>query len=651
MSGDLDRRFPFDLRPGHRETVESYSSRLLAANFCTDQHRAALIRQVTTSARKADQVEAWMTVLAHKTKRTLHLAADPSGWMTHADDTSCDDCRAGLPPRVRCTLCSRGAEIAQSPHFDDLVCVPHRRWVGLTTRATSQGSVPQSIVDAAVLFAKLRRQHRLDFRFYRVLNTALAATLQLPADTPELFLLTVNLAAAVTEFDFVARFYDPASRYADSHQLLGETVTLALGEHQPEITRTIWLYARPTFWAVRDAIITQKPFRLSWAHDLPLPASITRYLHLRDAPEEAFSEYLAVTGDTQLSLARHGLTVPDPTAARLTQVGGRRAALTICAAGHQFEAPSPTTGSLADGREKKCPVCRSQVVVPGYNDLATTHTDIAAEFDIERNGGLTAADVTANSRNRCSWRCAEAGHSFESTPSNRCYTNSTCPICNNRLIVEGLNDFASTHPELVEEIHPAWLARRPPTTFSAGSKVLIRWICPTAGHEYDADTWKRTSGTGCGQCRGDKNSASRVNITVTHPELSAQWHPSLNGTLTPDRFTAGSKTSAHWLCPVGHDYRQRIERRVAGYKCSVCSRRRLVPGVNDLVTTEPILTREWHPYMNHKNPNEIFAGTDKFWWLCSNKHKYQQSVPHRVKSKGCPECPPDKRITATYGRS
>ncbi|MGN7224045.1 zinc-ribbon domain-containing protein [Curtobacterium flaccumfaciens] len=111
--------------------------------------------------------------------------------------------------------------------------------------------------------------------------------------------------------------------------------------------------------------------------------------------------------------------------------------------------------------------------------------------------------------------------------------------------------------------------------------------------------------------------------------------------------TFGSNDEAYWLCDKGatHWYSQRIDRKVAGYGCSLCSRRRLVPWVNDLATTDPLLVTEWPDYLNvAKRPEFMFAGTDRYWWKCAFGHVRQQSVPNRRKSRGCTECEPEDRI-------
>ena len=49
--------------------------------------------------------------------------------------------------------------------------------------------------------------------------------------------------------------------------------------------------------------------------------------------------------------------------------------------------------------------------------------------------------------------------------------------------------------------------------------------------------------------------------------------------------------------------------------------------------------KNWTP------PTDVTAIDKHFWWKCStNGHEYQQTVDHRRKSKGCPQCPAEQRI-------
>lgn len=648
---DLTRRFPFDVRPLHRESLASYTRRLLAANFATPAHKNYLVRLLTKSNKPADIETSWLEILTTKTKRaSLHLVKQPSAWLTHADGTSCEFCTALLPSaRHMCTLCAGGADVEQHPHFDRLVCTRHSRWVGLTSSREVQHPVGQDHILAERLFRKLRRSHRLDVRLFVLLRDSMLTSVgdrATPLTEAAAFPSIIATAAAITDRKFATEFFDPRTPFADAHRLLVRTLIEAIGNAPDHLVRTIWLYMRPTVWAVRHAVHTGLAFEPAWPHDFPLDSRAAGTFSTQRDALEPFENYLALTDDDPVSAAQFGLNfTSERRLAAPAETGETRQVLAICTAGHQFEtdrerpfAPRPTTAP-------KCPVCHGHLIVPGYNDLASARPDIGAEFDDARNGGLTAQQISPASKETYYWLCPDKGHSYPSTASNRTSANSKCPVCLNRLILPGVNDVATTHPWLLSEWHPAWLQRVSPTKYGSGSKVPMMWLCKS-GHEYPMTIADRIKSRGCAECRTGIRRPSSVCLPASHPALAAEWHPTKNEGSHPEDFTGSSQDSVYWLCSKGHTFRQRIDRRVSGYKCSVCSRRTLVPHVNDLRTTEPVLVTEFHSYLNGpKDTGHIFAGTDLYWWKCkAHGHVYRQSVPHRVKSKGCPECPMSERI-------
>lgn len=42
-------------------------------------------------------------------------------------------------------------------------------------------------------------------------------------------------------------------------------------------------------------------------------------------------------------------------------------------------------------------------------------------------------------------------------------------------------------------------------------------------------------------------------LSIIHPQLAAQWHPTKNDGLTPDQVSAGSHKKVCWQCPEGSD--------------------------------------------------------------------------------------------------
>ena len=75
-----------------------------------------------------------------------------------------------------------------------------------------------------------------------------------------------------------------------------------------------------------------------------------------------------------------------------------------------------------------CPYCSNKKLLPGYNDLATTHPEIAQEWDYNKNGDTTPSDVMAGSNNKKYWFVCKNGHSYSSNLLNR-KKGRGCPIC------------------------------------------------------------------------------------------------------------------------------------------------------------------------------------------------------------------------------
>lgn len=55
-------------------------------------------------------------------------------------------------------------------------------------------------------------------------------------------------------------------------------------------------------------------------------------------------------------------------------------------------------------------------------------------------------------------------------------------------------------------------------------------------------------------------------LETVEPKVAAQWHPTLNGQLTPRMVTAGSRRKVWWQCPEGHVWNGRL---LQGWKTKV----------------------------------------------------------------------------------
>lgn len=66
----------------------------------------------------------------------------------------------------------------------------------------------------------------------------------------------------------------------------------------------------------------------------------------------------------------------------------------------------------------KCPYCSGYIFLKGFNDLQTTHPEIASEWS-EKNLSLKPDEVNAKSRKNVWWKCRKCGNEWKSVINAR----------------------------------------------------------------------------------------------------------------------------------------------------------------------------------------------------------------------------------------
>ena len=127
-------------------------------------------------------------------------------------------------------------------------------------------------------------------------------------------------------------------------------------------------------------------------------------------------------------------------------------------------------------------------------------------------------------------------------------------------------------------------------------------------------------------------------FSKAHPELVAEWSER-NLPVTPDDITYGSNRLFWWKGPCGHEWQASVKARHAGEKCPICANVRVVPGINDLGTTNPDLASQWST-RNESLPSEVTGESHrKVWWHGPCGHEWQAEIRSRTKlGNGCPFC-------------
>jgi very-short-patch-repair endonuclease len=159
-----------------------------------------------------------------------------------------------------------------------------------------------------------------------------------------------------------------------------------------------------------------------------------------------------------------------------------------------------------------------------------------------------------------------------------------------------------------------------------------------------------------------------MSFVLTHPEIAAQWHPTLNGDKkSPQSYLPGSSIIVWWRCPKScpqgcpHDYQAAIRNRCEdGTGCHFCvSNTRKFCIHMSIYYTHPDAASLWDPYLNlskHAIDGELSPGNQvpptkfvmgshhKAFWMCKQTcsegcfHQWQASIDHITSDTSCPGC-------------
>ena len=249
--------------------------------------------------------------------------------------------------------------------------------------------------------------------------------------------------------------------------------------------------------------------------------------------------------------------------------------------------------------------------------LSVTHPELAAQAV-----GWDPSAVTHGSNRKLKWQC-ENEHVWEAVVANRTDKNSNCPYCAGQRVLFGVNDLASRFPELALEAH-GW----DPTSEAYGTAHKKSWTC-RLGHIWSATVLSRTQGNGCPYCANNKVLSGFNDLKTINPTLALEadgWDPSA--------FLPNSNKKLKWKCTLGHTWFAQLSNRSVGTGCPVCSNRTVLPGFNDLVTTDPDIAAQAKGW----DPKEVsFGSADKRSWICSFGHEWNAVVRSR-RENGCPVC-------------
>lgn len=250
--------------------------------------------------------------------------------------------------------------------------------------------------------------------------------------------------------------------------------------------------------------------------------------------------------------------------------------------------------------------------------LSITHPELAKEAE--------GWDPTIYSSSAVykTWLCAN-DHKYNARIYDR-KRGRGCNICSGKVIVIGINDLKTTHPEIAS-LAFEW----DPRTVSAGSHKKVKWKCKNE-HVTEAVIKNRTQlGNECSICANQEVLIGFNDLATNYPELAKEAYG-----WDPKKVISGSNIDLEWKCPLGHIYTNNPGARTRGQGCNICAGKKILVGFNDLATTHPEIAKEAYGW----DPQKVFGGThSKKTFKCSLGHKYSATVKDRTSStSGCPNC-------------
>lgn len=316
----------------------------------------------------------------------------------------------------------------------------------------------------------------------------------------------------------------------------------------------------------------------------------------------------------------------------------------ICKEGHEWEAK---ICNRTNGR--KCPFCTNRRVLRGYNDLCTTHPNIAKEWDYSKND-KTPYDVSYGCGKKVWWICSE-GHSYEATVNHRTSKNGTgCPIC-----FQGRQTSFAEQAlyYYIKQIYPDALNRYK-DIFDNGMELDIFIPSIKLGIEYDGEAWHKEYNFKRELKKYEICQSNNIKLirlkekryqndfltanTIFHIEEMYKKENLYKAILyivseiDPKTNMWTRKRFNHWYNDLEINI-YKDENDIRKYMTKILNQ-----SLQDLY---PDIAKEWNYIKNTSlKPNSVKPGSDiKVWWICPDcNNEYYSSISHRVSGTGCPEC-------------
>jgi hypothetical protein len=572
------------------------------------QRARALHGDSATKAQGIDQLVELLTSLLGSEHVPAEISQRREEWTQHACPECADGQRAELsgPGPAVCLAHQRwtGPVRRSGPRRPDRIFPPHPAH---GQRVTAEMSVAWENIERCLDARILSRE---DIYFVYDLIGIWCRGAPGAGPEPDDLPAAAAVAEVLHDGEFQRRWMDPGIPAQCAYRSLSELLAERLNAADKRLIDVVWLTARPTVAHLRGNFL-QEP-----GSGPASPRVIARFTpEVVMRPLEPFSRYLALVDESGFDKAmlfprtpagilcrkghtgksfygtstepvcpvcNHTRVVPGlnsiveihPAIAaqwvrplngkaltpETTGAGSNQRVLWVCPNGHEYPAIVANRTEHGSG----CPVCTGQKVMPGVNDLSSTHPDIAAM--------LISADPTTlrpGSGSKQTWRCSDGRHTFERSVNSMVRLGGSCPFRTGRRIQAGENDLATCYPNIGAEWHPYRNGDLTPEEVGPGSTRLVWWLCPR-GHDYQTPILRRTGPdkAGCTICSGRKLVSGVNDLATRYPAIARDWDAERNG--MPAFQVVPGNQLRWWTCSHGHTQQHLLINRLRAGGCTLC---------------------------------------------------------------------------------
>lgn len=365
----------------------------------------------------------------------------------------------------------------------------------------------------------------------------------------------------------------------------------------------------------------------------------------------------------------------------------------ICPNGHSYKANLHHRIDMNTG----CGACSHKVFLEGYNDLQTTHPNIAKEFDVDKNG-ITPNKVMAGSNNKKYWFTCPKGHSYQSTLLNR-KKGRNCPICVKEMHVSFPEKcivyyLSKLNINIKESYHAPFLGKKEIDIYLPDFNIAIEYdgrawhknikrdlekdkICFDNGihlirvREIGCPIYESTSIKFSVEVDDIKSLESAIKFIISKicknnlnnhevdierdrleiyellelnekknslqdkcPQITKFWNIEKNGKLTPKQISFSSIKPIHLKCSKNHEWVSNARNFIKSPRCPICSGERILAGFNDLGTTHPELKEIWSTKNSKDISNYSYGSNVSVWWKCHTcGGEYEMKITEKANKK------------------